>query len=197
MLNLAGSEFDFAAVVYAVIAECEHRRRGCDLDTFEHQVGAAARTKLAQIKGAYDEMGGSEVYWRALEKEVLETTLPQYVDAAREITEGEERGFSVWRKGDVTARLVFALCGLVLGGIIIAVPFIPIFENMFAFALTFGGFFYPDLVRYTYERRYMKLLNHLVDESARYQESAHLRYMTSAEFDKALEEPPSPPRLPQ
>jgi hypothetical protein len=189
MLNVAGYEFDFAHVVYAVLEECEHRRRSIDPDdakAFEHELFAIARTKLAHIKAAYDDVGGSASYWSQLETEVMHTALPQYADAAREMTLNEERGFGLWRRGDLAARLVFALAGLVIGGIIIAIPFIPIFENMFAFALTVGGFLYPDIVRFTAERKHAKVLNRLIAESATYQSNARLHYLTNSELEKVL-----------
>ncbi|HEX9458987.1 MAG TPA: hypothetical protein VGA84_07565, partial [Thermoanaerobaculia bacterium] len=79
--------------------------------------------------------------------------------------------------------------------IIIKLPFIPIAEDMFAFALTAAGFLYPDLMRFMYERRYTKVLNRLVADSARYQENAHLHYMTSDDIMKAFE-PGDSRRLP-
>ena len=82
---------------------------------------------------------------------------------------------------------MFAFIGLVAGSIIIATPWIPIFEDMFAFALTAGGFFYPDIKRYYYERQFTKLLNRLVTESARYQDNARLNYMTRREIQESFE----------
>ena len=58
---------------------------------------------------------------------------------------------------------------------------------MFAFALTAGGFFYPDIKRYYYERQFTKLLNRLVVESARYQDNARLSYMTRREIQESFE----------
>jgi hypothetical protein len=192
MLNIAGPEFDFAHVVYTVLEECEHRRRGLDEQHFGVELAAVAHEKLMQVKAAYQEFGGSEAYWEALEKEVLKTVLPQYTPAAVRMTELERRSWHLFRGGDIGARLLFALAGLTIGGIIIAVPFIPIFENMFAFALTVGGFFWPDLKRFYYERAHAKLLNRLVVESARYQENARLNYMTRQQIQDAFE--PSAPR---
>ena len=192
MLNIAGPEYDFGSVVYAVLQDCEHRRRAFDDDQFESSVMTCAKQKLAQVKKAYDEFGGSAVYWEALEKEVLHAVVPQYVDPALEITQLERSGYGVWRKGDLAARLGYALIGLVVGSIIIAIPFIPIVENMFAFALTAGGFLYPDLKRFMYERRYAKALNKLIVDSATYQETANLHYMTTKELESAFQ--PSEPR---
>ena len=105
MLNIAGPEYDFGSVVFVVLEECEHRRRGFDDDDAEEQLLRVARAKLAKIKQAYDEFGGSPAYWKVLETEVLETAMPQYIQAAREMTALERANFGVWRGGDPAARL--------------------------------------------------------------------------------------------
>jgi len=186
MLNIAGPKFDFANIVFAVIEECEHRRRGYDDDEIERELMRSAREKLAEIKDQYDEYGGSAGYWDQVKKEVLTTAMPQYIDEAREMNALEHNGWGVWRKGDVGARLIYALAGLIIGSIIIALPFIPIFEDMFAFALTAGGFVYPDLKRFQYERRHAMAMNRLVDASARYQEDARLHFMTTKQITEAF-----------
>ena len=192
MINIAGPEYDFGTVVFALLQECEHRRRS--FDDVPAGVRDCAKEKLAAIHRAYCDVGGSDLYWQALEKEVLKTVVPQYTSAARQMNELEASGFGLWRHGDFTARLVFALIGLFVGSIIIAIPFIPIFENMFAFALTAGGFVYPDIRRFVAERAYARRLNALVEASAAYQESARLRYMTAEDVDKAFEAGPDATR---
>ena len=195
MLNIAGSEYDYAQVVYVVLQECEHRRRSFEEESFDAEVRACATEKLAEIKATYDEFGGSASYWETLEKEVDDVVLPQYIAASRSMTESERDNFGIWRGGDIAARFAFALAGLVIGSIIIALPFIPIFEEMFAFALTAAGFLYPDLKRFMFERRYTKVLNRLVADSARYQENSRLHYMTTQDIKKAFE-PGDSRRLP-
>ena len=187
MLNIAGSEYDYAQVVYVVLQECEHRRRGFEEENFDQDIRACAAEKMAEIKAAYDEFGGSAAYWEALDKEVEEVVVPRYLVAAREMTELERSNFMIWRGGDLAARFVFALIGLFIGSIIIALPFIPIFEDMFALALMAAGFLYPDLKRFMFERRYTKVLNRIVSDSAGYQENARLHYMTSQDIQKAFE----------
>ena len=186
MLNIAGPEYDFGSVVFVVLEECEHRRRGFVDDDLKAQLLTTARAKLAKIKAAYDEFGGSPAYWQALETEVLQTAMPQYLDAAAEMNRLERSGYGVWRGGDVGARFLFALAGLLIGSMLIALPFVPIFEAMFAFALAFLGFLYPDLKRYTHERRHVRLMNRLVTEAARYQQNSQLHYMTTTEIRESF-----------
>lgn len=194
MLNIAGSDYDYASVVFVILQECEHRRRGWEAEEFEIQAHATAREKLAQIRKAYDEFGGSASYWEALEKEILGVVLPQYIEETSGFNESEKHAFGVWRQGDPAARGAFALAGLVIGSIIIALPWIPIFEELFAFALTGAGALYPDLVRYTWERRHSKVLNRLITESATYQENARLHYMTALDIQKSFQ-PAEPKRI--
>lgn len=184
VLNIAGPEYDFGSVVFVVLEECEHRRRGFD---DEGQLLAIARAKLDKIKAAYDEFGGSPAYWKSLETEVLQTAMPQYIDAAKEMNRLERHGYDVWRRGDLSARLLFALGGLVIGGIMIELPFIPIFETMFAFFLATLGFFYPDVKRFMTERRHAKTLNRLVTEAARYQQNSRLHYMTTTDIRQSFQ----------
>jgi hypothetical protein len=187
MLNIAGADYDFGQVVFVVLQECEHRRRGWDEEEFEHAALACARETLARVKSTYDEFGGSASYWKTLENEVLTVAMPQYIEEAGPLTVAEKEGFGVFRGGDVAARFAFALLGLVIGCIIIALPFIPIFEDMFAFALAAAGFLYPDIVRFTYERRHARALNTLIANSAAYQENGRLHYMTATDIKEALQ----------
>ncbi len=191
VLNIAGPEYDFGSVVFAVLQECEHRRRGFERDELEFQLKTVARRKLDEIKATFDEFGGSATYWETLEGEVLNTALPQYISDAETMNELEHSGFGVWRQGDIAARLVFALIGLLIGSVIIAIPFIPIFEAMFAFALAGAGFLYPDIQRYIAERRHARRLNHLIGESVAYQQNARLHYMTRQQIHDsfAISEP--------
>jgi hypothetical protein len=185
MLNIAGPEYDFGNVVFVVLEELEHRRRGFE-DSVEAQALKAAHARLAKIKAAYDEFGGSTSYWKALENEVLETALPQYIAAAEEMNALERAKYGIWRGGDPLARFTFALAGLTIGGIIVALPFIPIFEQLFAFALAVLGLLYPELKRWTHERRHFRLLNRLVADAARYQQNARLHYMTTDDIRESF-----------
>ncbi|PYQ28749.1 MAG: hypothetical protein DMF56_13780 [Acidobacteria bacterium] len=188
-LNIAGPEYDFGSVVYVVLGECEHRRRGFDDEQLKPQLLATARGKLAKIKAAYDEFGGSPAYWKTLETEVLETAMPQYIEHAAKMNRLERGGFDVFRGGDLASRFIFALVGLIVGSIIVELPFIPIFEALFAFILTGLGFFYPDLKRYMYERRHARMLNRLVTDAARYQQTSRLHYMTTDEIRESFQLP--------
>lgn len=182
MLNIAGPEYDFGSVVFVVLEECEHRRRGFVEGDLEQQLLATARSKLSKIQAAYDEFGGSPVYWQSLETEVLETAMPQYVGAAREMNALEASKFDLWRGGDPLARLGFGLSGLLLGSGMMFVPYVRMFEAVFAIGFTATGVFFPEIKRWTHERRHARILNRLVDDAASYQKNARLHYMTTTDI---------------
>lgn len=194
MLNIAGPEYDLGNVVFAVLQECEHRRRGFDDHDLDQQLIATARGKLARIKAAYDEFGGASPYWHLLETEVLETAMPQYIAAAREMNALERTKFGVWRGGDPLARIAFALAGLLLAWLLFFVPFLRMLEALFIVAIPATGFFFPDIKRWTHERRHTQLLNRLVADAAAYQQNAKLHYMTTTDIRDsfAMNTPPPP-----
>ncbi|MGZ5444072.1 MAG: hypothetical protein ACXW31_07860 [Thermoanaerobaculia bacterium] len=194
MLNIAGPEYDLGSVVFAVLQECEHRRRGFDDHDLDPQLIATARGKLAKIKAAYDEFGGAPSYWQSLETEVLKTAMPQYMAAAREMNALERAKFGVWRGGDPLARIAFALGGLLIAWLLFFVPFVRMFEAMFIVTFAATGFFFPDIKRWTHERRHTQLLNRLVADAAAYQQNAKLHYMTTTDIREsfAMNAPPPP-----
>ena len=188
ILNIAGPEYDFGNVVFVVLQECEHRRRALGSPG---EIEKVAKEKLAQIRKAYDEFGGSTAYWQNLQREVLETAIPQYVPAALAMNDMERQAFGVFRGGDLAARGLFGVGGLLGAGLIKALlPLIPTMENIFVLAVAGAGLLYPDLVRYIHERRHARLLNRLVADAAKYQQNARLHYMTTEQIRESF----APPR---
>jgi hypothetical protein len=186
VLNIAGPEYDFGNVVFAVLQECEHRRRGFDDQELDQQLLATARKKLAKIKAAYDEFGGAPAYWDALDTEVMKTAMPQYMVAAREMNALERDKYGVWRGGDPLARIAFALAGLLLAVLLFFVPYVRMFEAAWMVMLAATGFFFPDIKRWTHERRHTRLLNRLVADAAAYQANAKLHYMTTTDIRESF-----------
>ncbi len=210
MLNVAGPSFDFSNVLFAVLQECEHVRRALLPNEAHGRLIEAARRKLAEVRESYVENGGTPAYWEELEREVLETSLPAYIPEAIEQTRLEKSGYDVWRRGDAAARALFALAGLILGGLIIAAPFIPIWEDAFAFVLAVGGLLYPEVKQLVADFRHSRLLNRMIAEAEKYQKNARIHYVSEArlqeeldaigkvdrevEMEKTEEEPPQRPR---
>jgi hypothetical protein len=187
MLNLAGREYDFGPVLFAVLQDCEHRRRSLPPDDGEAAATLAeiARQRLAEIQPSYAEAGGSPAYWRELEREVLETTLPQYARAAAAQTRLELASYGLWRQGDPLSRLALGLAGLTVGGLIVKAPFIPIFDDAFAFVLAVAAFFYPEIKRLVFDWRHSRLLNRLIVQADRYQHR-QLPYVSEAALEAEL-----------
>lgn len=187
MLNLAGSSYDFANVLFAVLQECEHRRRGLLPNEAEARLKEAARRKLDEIRVSYEESGGAPSYWNELEREVIETTLPQYIPAAIEQTRLEKTSYDVWRQGDPLARTFFAFIGLLLGSFIWWAPFIPIWEKSLAVILAGVGFAYPELKQMVLDFRHSRFLNRLIVQADRYQKTPRLHYVSEARLQEDLD----------
>ena len=185
MLNLIGSQFDLANIVHAVLAECEHRRRAAG-DDLPDAIAEIARRKLASIHAVFDEMNGDPSYWRIVEDEIMNTALPQYVAIAERQNGLERSHYGVWRGGDLAARATFALMGLTIGGIIVAVPFIPIFIDEFAFFLALSAWFYPELKKLLHDFGYVRHMNRIVNEAARYQRRCMTEYVTAGSVTSLL-----------
>ena len=186
MLNLAGSSYDFGNVSFVVLQECEHQRRALLPNEAEARLKEIARAKLAEIHESYVELGGAEPYWQSLEREVIETTLPQYIPAAVEQTRLEKSNYDLWRHGDPAARFLFALLGLIVGGLIIKAPFIPIVDDAFAFLLAAGGFLYPEVKRTYFDFRHSRTLNRLILQAETYQKDQRLHYVSEARLQEEL-----------
>ena len=197
MLNVAGSSFDFGNVLFAVLQECEHVRRGLLPNEAQGRLMEAARRKLAEIRESYVENGGTPGYWEELEREVLETSLPAYIPEAIEQTRLEKSGYDVWRRGDATARIVFTLIGLVLGGLIWKAPFIPIFDQAIAFVLAVCGLLYPEVKQLVADFRHSRLLNRTITEAEKYQKNARIHYMSEARLEKELDALGKVDRMPE
>jgi hypothetical protein len=166
----------------------EHQRRAFSPEEAEPRLREAARAKLAEIRESYEECGGTEGYWRELEREVMVTALSQYIPAAIEQTRLEGSGYDIWRRGDPAARAAFGLLGLLLGALIIAIPWIPIFEDAFAFILAASGFLYPEIKKTYFDYGHSRLLNRLIGEAEKYQRNERIQYMSEARLREELEE---------
>jgi len=187
MLNVAGPEFDFGPVLYAVLQECEHVRRGLEAAEAPEKLRQAARRKLAEVRESYEECGGTPPYWADLEREVLEPSMAQYIPAAVEQNRLEANHYDLWRGGDPAARALFAVLGLAIGGLIVAIPWIPIFEDAFAFLLSLAGLLYPEIRKGFFDFRHSQTLNRLIARAEKYQYDHRIHYTSAAKLDAELD----------
>jgi hypothetical protein len=153
-------EFAARRVATEVIGHLE-RRRG-EILGHEAIVRAEVEHALVPIRDAYRESGLPAAYFAALEKEVREVLPARWREAARAFTALEKRSFGSWRGGDVYARVVYVFGGLLVGGLCVEAPFIPIWQKWFPFALAVGGWWLPDLQAAWHRRRYGRQLGALV-----------------------------------
>jgi len=124
----------------------------------------------------------------------METALPQYIAEAVEQTRLERDNYDLWRQGDPVARALFGLLGLVIGGLIVKAPFIPIFEDTFAFLLTAAGLLYPEVKKSYFDYRHSRRLNRLITHAEKYQKNQRLHYVSEARLREELEAVGGPAR---
>jgi len=53
MYDPSGSSFDYANVIFAVLQDCEHRRRSFSDEKVAEAITECAREKLARIRQSY------------------------------------------------------------------------------------------------------------------------------------------------
>ena len=151
-------------VTVEVLRHLERHRAAIVAD--DGKVRAETRTALARVEQAYAESGLPPPYLRALVAE-LESALPaRWRAIAAPFSDLETRGFGIWRHGDFVARVVYVFTGLVVGGLCVAAPFIPIWEKWFPFALAVGGWWLPDAQSWLHRRRYARRLGEIVRDMA-------------------------------
>ncbi len=187
MLNLVGTSYDYGSVTFAVLQECEHRRKSLLDAEAPALLQAIARRKMSELEAGFKEGGGDPLYWQGLQSEMLENVMPRYIPSAIEQTRLERSHFDVWRTGDLVARSAISLAMLMLGGLIIWLPFIPIFEDAFAFFLALAGWFYPELKRLLFEYRHSRFLNAVVAAGTKYQKLLDKEYLASPHLAEALQ----------
>jgi hypothetical protein len=153
-------EFAIAKVATDVIAHLERHRETASRDeaTTAREVEAA----LEPIRAAYRESELPPAYFLALEAELRAALPAAWRAVAAPFTALEARGYGRWRNGDLSARLLYVLGGLTLGGLIVWLPFIPIWEKWVPFALAAAGWFLPDAQVAFHRRRYGRELGRII-----------------------------------
>jgi cytochrome P450 len=163
-------KYSLAAIAQHLLAVFEVRRPGVsrwDAETDE-RLRREADSALQQMEKQCRELGIDDPpHWQRARAVVHDALLPRYERLAEAENAAAARDYGMWRGGDLVARAAFALTGLVLGAIAVAVPWIPIYEKWFPWALFVLGPFVPDAYAWWYRRRYRKRLEALVLDLAR------------------------------
>jgi hypothetical protein len=158
-----------AAAVAAQVLEHLERRRAELVAGDDARVTAEVEAALVPVEQAYREAELPEPYLAALKKELVAVVPAEWLRVARRYSTREADDFGLWRGGDPVARLTYVLVGLVIGGLILWAPFIPIWEKWFPFALAIGGWWLPDAQLAFYRRRYARALGAIVARVGRAQ----------------------------
>jgi hypothetical protein len=163
-------KYSLAAVARHLLALFEVRRPGISRWDGEAQerLRAEAESALRQMEQQCRELGVDDPpHWQRARAVVRDALLPRYARLAEEENAAAAREYGMWRGGDLVARAVFALAGLVLGAIAVVVPWIPVQEKWVPWALFVLGPFLPDAYAWWYRRRYRMRLQGLVADLAR------------------------------
>jgi len=153
-------EFSARSVTLQVIEHLERRRPA--ISGHPAAVSAEVKAALVPVRRAYVDSDLPRSYIDALETELNETLPARWDAVADPYTKLENAHFRLWRGGDVVARLAYVATGLVLGGLAIEAPFIPIYEKWFPFLLAILAWWLPDAQVRWQKRRYARELGNIV-----------------------------------
>jgi hypothetical protein len=157
-------EFSAEAVTLEVLSHLERRR--ADIAGDEARVRAEVDAALVPVERAYAEAELPPAYLQALTTEIRQTVPARWHARAARFTALERADFRLWRGGDPVARLTYVLVGLIVGGLIVEAPFIPIWEKWFPFVLAGGGWWLPSLQVWWQRRRYARALGDIARQLA-------------------------------
>jgi hypothetical protein len=184
-------EFSARRIATEVVTSLERRREAVCGD--EAAVRVELEQALVPLRAAYQESSLPPSYFAALEEELRQVIPERWQAAAARFTALERRGFGSWRGGDVYARVAYVFGGLLVGGLCVALPFIPIWEKWFPFALAAAGWWLPDAQSLWHRRRYARELGKIVGAVAARQPALEarvsLKELASPEGDGQSKDP--------
>ena len=160
-------EFSAARVTVQVLEHLERRRVQIVDDAA--LVRTEVERSLVPVRAAYEDAQLPRAYFDALATELLQTLPEAWRARALPYTTAEKRDFAIWRGGDPVARITYVFIGLVIGGLCVEAPFIPIWEKWFPFLLAALAWWLPTAQLAWHRRRYSRALGGIVLELARVQ----------------------------
>ncbi len=160
-------KYRLAAIGRHLLAAFERRRPA--IARFDAEaiasLSAESEAALTQMEAQLHEMEMNDPpYWAKVRHAMENVVIPRYVALAREENVRAADDYGLWRGGDIVARATFAGVGLFLGGLAVAIPWIPVTEKWVPWLLFVGGPFVPDAYFWWYQRRYRKKLDRLIAE---------------------------------
>jgi hypothetical protein len=153
-------DFTVKRVALQVIEQLERHR--AEIVGDDDKVRAEVSEALVPIRKAYEEAELPRPFLDGLEEEIKRTVPAAWRTAALAYTVREAREFGLWRGGDPVARLAYVFAGLVIGGLCVELPFIPIWEKWFPFVLAIAAWWLPDAQVRWHRRKYARALGAIV-----------------------------------
>ncbi len=151
-----------------LIAAAERRRPalGPWSPEAEEQLRHAFDSELDEVRRSFLESFDDPGWFARVEEKLGEVALPRYLAEARRETELEQRGYGLWRGGDLVSRVVWGLGGFFLGVFLVKAPFIPIPTtwDLLAFGMLLLCPFIPDLQIALHRRRHRRALRAIVED---------------------------------
>lgn len=179
-----------------LISALERRRLG--LGPWGEKARTELRTvfdaELAAMKSHFFELFDDRAYWEKVERSLVEVCFPRYCAAAEKQTDLERRDYGLWRGGDLIARAVYAAGGLIVGILMVRLPFIPIPQtwDLFAFLTMIGAPFLPDAQVWFHKKKYRKQLEAIVADMREAEEQLRLYQPLNEPGSTALQQGVSP-----
>ena len=151
-----------------LIAAAERRRPGLGpwSPQVEEQLRRAFETELEDVRKSFLESFDDPAWFARVEEKIQEIALPRYLVEARRQTDLEQRGYGIWRGGDLVSRIVWGLGGFGLGVFLVRAPFIPIPTtwDLLAFGMLLLCPFIPDAQIALHRRRHRRALQAIVED---------------------------------
>lgn len=161
-----------------LISALERRRLG--LGPWGEKARAELRAlfdaELAAMRSHFFELFDDRAYWEKVERTLTEVCFTRYCAVAEKQTNLEARDYGLWRGGDLIARAVYAASGLIVGILMVRLPFVPIPQtwDLFALATMIGAPFLPDAQVWLHKRKYRKQLEAIVADMRQAEEQLRL-----------------------
>jgi len=182
------AKYGLAAIGEHLVSLFEVRRPA--ISHFDEEARSLLRREaeeaLDQMEKQSRELGfDAPPHWKRAREVVTSVLLPRYLVLAKAENEAAAKDYGLWRGGDLVARGAFALAGLVLGALLVWIPWIPVYEKWVPWALFVLGPFLPDAYLWWYRRKHEKKLEALVEDLGREGETLDA-YLPLSEVHEAL-----------
>jgi hypothetical protein len=131
------------------------------IDLYEKEVPRLR--ELVRRSATHLSDGEREELFRRVDERVRKVVLPGYARLTSTFTTRERNDFYLAPEAFHGAeRLGWGVAGLLLGGFVVAAPFIPLWSKEWVFVFATGGLLFPNIRRVVALRRYEAELNQLV-----------------------------------